>query len=186
MAFFKEFKQFALKGNVMDMAVGVIIGGAFGKIVSSFVNDILMPPIGALIGNTDFSQLRLDISKLRDATSHAVQAVGDVVAAGDAVIAPPAAEPIYWNYGAFIQQCVDFTILAFCVFLMVKMMNKLMKKKQEAAPAPVPEPSKEELLLTEIRDLLREQKNNPSESGSHAQSPTPIKSRTFCCAYKSE
>lgn len=99
MAFFKEFKQFALKGNVMDMAVGVIIGGAFGKIVSSFVNDILMPPIGALIGNTDFSQLRLDISKLRDATSHAVQAVGDVVAAGDAVIAPPAAEPIYWNYG---------------------------------------------------------------------------------------
>ena len=89
MAFFKEFKQFALKGNVMDMAVGVIIGGAFGKIVSSFVNDILMPPIGALIGNTDFSQLRLDISKLRDATSHAVQAVGDGVRAGAAVAPPP-------------------------------------------------------------------------------------------------
>ena len=79
MAFFKEFKEFALKGNVMDMAVGVIIGGAFGKIVSSLVNDILMPPIGALIGNTDFSQLRLDISKFRDMTSSAVHAVGDAV-----------------------------------------------------------------------------------------------------------
>ena len=132
MAFLKEFKEFALKGNVMDMAVGVIIGGAFGKIVSSLVNDILMPPIGALIGNTDFSQLRLDISKVRDVTSNA----------------------------AFIQQCVDFTILALCVFLMVKLMNRLMKKKEEA-PAPVPEPpapTKEELLLTEIRDLLKEQK----------------------------
>mgnify|MGYP000242359561 CR=1 FL=1 len=81
MAFLKEFKEFALKGNVMDMAVGVIIGGAFGKIVSSLVNDILMPPIGALIGNTDFSQLRLDISKFRDMTSSAVHAVGDVVTA---------------------------------------------------------------------------------------------------------
>ena len=132
MAFLKEFKEFALKGNVMDMAVGVIIGGAFGKIVSSLVNDILMPPIGALIGNTDFSQLRLDISKFRD-----------------------------MNYGAFIQQCIDFTILAFCVFLMVKLMNRLMRKKEEAAapaPAPEPAPTKEELLLTEIRDLLREQK----------------------------
>lgn len=82
MAFLKEFKEFALKGNVMDMAVGVIIGGAFGKIVSSLVNDILMPPIGALIGNTDFSQLRLDISKFRDMTSSAVHAVGDVVTGG--------------------------------------------------------------------------------------------------------
>lgn len=154
MAFLKEFKEFALKGNVMDMAVGVIIGGAFGKIVSSLVNDILMPPIGALIGNTDFSQLRLDISKFRDMTSSAVHAVGDVAAKA-------AAEPVYWNYGAFIQQCIDFTILAFCVFLMVKLMNRLMRKKEEAAapaPAPEPAPTKEELLLTEIRDLLREQK----------------------------
>ena len=149
MSFFKEFREFALKGNVMDMAVGVIIGGAFGKIVSSLVNDILMPPIGALIGNTDFSSLRLDISKVRDLSSKATHVVTDAIGS---------AEPIWWNYGAFIQQCVDFAILAFCVFLMVKMMNKLMKKKQEAAPAPVPEPSKEELLLTEIRDLLREQK----------------------------
>ena len=158
MAFFKEFKEFALKGNVMDMAVGVIIGGAFGKIVSSLVNDILMPPIGALLGNTDFSQLRIDISKVRDITSSAVQSVEGMVTKGDAAQAA-AAEPIYWNYGAFIQQCVDFTILALCVFLMVKLMNRLMKK--EAAPAPAPEPpapTKEELLLTEIRDLLKEQK----------------------------
>lgn len=161
MAFLKEFKEFALKGNVMDMAVGVIIGGAFGKIVSSLVNDILMPPIGALIGNTDFSQLRLDISKVRDVTSNTMHSVGDMVTGGgDPAQAAAAAEPIYWNYGAFIQQCVDFTILALCVFLMVKLMNRLMKKKEEA-PAPVPEPpapTKEELLLTEIRDLLKEQK----------------------------
>ena len=129
MAFLKEFKEFALKGNVMDMAVGVIIGGAFGKIVSSLVNDILMPPIGALIGNTDFSQLRLDISKFRDMTSSAVHAVGDVVTGGGEAAAKAAAEPVYWNYGAFIQQCIDFTILALCVFLMVKLMNRLMKKK---------------------------------------------------------
>ena len=162
MAFLKEFKEFALKGNVMDMAVGVIIGGAFGKIVSSLVNDILMPPIGALIGNTDFSQLRLDISKVRDVTSNAMHSVGDMVTGGgDPAQAAAAAEPIYWNYGAFIQQCVDFTILALCVFLMVKLMNRLMKKKEEA-PAPVPEPpapTKEELLLTEIRDLLKESRN---------------------------
>lgn len=159
MAFFKEFKEFALKGNVMDMAVGVIIGGAFGKIVSSLVNDILMPPIGALIGNTDFSQLRLDISKFRDMTSSAVHAVGDAVTGGGETVAQAAAEPVYWNYGAFIQQCIDFTILAFCVFMMVKLMNRLMKKKEEA-PAPAAEPvlSKDEQLLTEIRDLLKEQK----------------------------
>lgn len=130
MAFLKEFKEFALKGNVMDMAVGVIIGGAFGKIVSSLVNDILMPPIGALIGNTDFSQLRLDISKFRDMTSSAVHAVGDVVTGGGEAAVKAAAEPVYWNYGAFIQQCIDFTILAFCVFLMVKLMNRLMRKRR--------------------------------------------------------
>ena len=116
----------------MDMAVGVIIGGAFGKIVSSLVNDILMPPIGALLGNTDFSQLRLDISKMRDVTSSAVHSVGNIV--GDVTPeAVQAAEPIWWNYGAFIQQCVDFTILALCVFLMVKLMNRLMRKKEGGA-----------------------------------------------------
>ncbi len=132
MGFFKEFKEFAMKGNVMDMAVGVIIGGAFGKIVSSLVNDILMPPIGALLGNVNFTDLRLDISKIRDMS----QAVGEVVneVTPDGVnIAGKAAEtlePVYWNYGAFIQQCIDFTILALCVFLMVKLMNRLMKKRR--------------------------------------------------------
>lgn len=151
MAFFKEFKTFALKGNVMDMAVGVIIGGAFGKIVSSLVNDILMPPIGVLLGNTDFSRLRVDLSRLRDATVHATQAV-----TGDLLPSTAPTEPIYWNYGAFIQQCVDFVILAFCVFLMVKLTNRLTRKRETAVP---PAPSKEEQLLTEIRDLLRERQN---------------------------
>ena len=152
MAFFKEFKEFAVKGNVMDMAVGVIIGGAFGKIVSSLVDDILMPPVAALLGNTDFSRLRIDLSKMRAAAADTVGNLG-----GTGTADASAAEPIYWNYGAFIQQCVDFTILALCVFLMVKLMNRLMKKREAApaAPAPVPAPSKEEVLLTEIRDLLK-------------------------------
>ena len=149
MAFFKEFKEFALKGNVMDMAVGVIIGGAFGKIVSSLVNDIIMPPIGALLGNTDFSNLRIDLSRVRDLSSSAVSRVGELVNGSEAVIAQPAAEPVWWNYGAFI--------LAMCVFLMVKLMNRLIRKKA-AAPAPAPAPSKEEVLLAEIRDLLRDRK----------------------------
>lgn len=96
MSFFKEFREFALKGNVMDMAVGVIIGGAFGKIVSSLVNDILMPPIGALIGNTDFSSLRLDISKVRDLSSKATHVVTDAIGSGTAESVP--AEPIWWNW----------------------------------------------------------------------------------------
>ena len=143
MGFLKEFKEFAVKGNVMDMAVGVIIGGAFGKIVTSLVNDILMPPIGVIMGNTNFSDLKVDISVVRNA-------IGGV----------ENAEPVYWNYGAFIQQCTDFIILAFCVFLIVKLMNQLKKKKEEPAPtpapAPEPQPTKEEILLTEIRDLLKE------------------------------
>ncbi len=162
MGFLKEFKAFAIKGNVMDMAVGVIIGGAFGKIVTSLVNDILMPPISALMGNTDFSDLKVDLSAVRNAISKAGDAVVNVVAGSGDAVAEAAAEtaPIYWNYGAFIQQCIDFIILAFCVFMMVKMMNKLMKKEEAkpAAPAPAPAPSKEEVLLTEIRDLLKEKK----------------------------
>lgn len=141
MGFLKEFKAFALKGNVMDMAVGVIIGGAFGKIVTSLVNDIIMPPIGILVGGVDFTNLKLVIKK--------------AVIENGAEIAPA----VTWNYGAFIQQVVDFTILAFCVFMMVKIMNKLMKKEEKKpAPAAPPAPTKEELLLTEIRDLLKEQK----------------------------
>lgn len=152
MGFLKEFKAFALKGNVMDMAVGVIIGGAFGKIVTSLVNDILMPPIGMLLGNVDFKDLKVNLAAVKDAAASVVS---------DGVVP---SEPVYWNYGAFIQQCIDFAILAFCVFLLVKLMNKLsnLKKKEEEqpapAPAPEPEPTKEELLLAEIRDLLKDKK----------------------------
>ena len=124
MAFFKEFKEFALKGNVMDMAVGVIIGGAFGKIVSSLVNDVLMPPIGVLIGNADFSNLKLDISRVRDAV-----AAGTDFLSHDAAAAATTHEPVYLCYGAFLQQCIDFAILAFCVFLMVKLMNRITRKR---------------------------------------------------------
>ena len=143
MGFLKEFKEFAVKGNVMDMAVGVIIGGAFGKIVTSMVNDIIMPPIGLLVGGVDFTDMKITLKQ------QVLDAAGEVLS--------PA---VTWNYGAFVQQVVDFTILAFCVFLMVKVMNTINKKKKEEpapapAPAPAPEPSAEEKLLTEIRDLLK-------------------------------
>ena len=145
MGFLKEFKEFAVKGNVMDMAVGVIIGGAFGKIVTSLVNDVIMPPIGMIVGGVDFSDMKLTMKKA------VLDAAGEVVS--------PA---VTWNYGAFIQQVVDFTILAFCVFILVKLINSLNKKKEAPAPAPAPapepQPSKEEVLLTEIRDLLKERK----------------------------
>ncbi|MBP7856692.1 MAG: large-conductance mechanosensitive channel protein MscL [Prevotella sp.] len=126
-SFVKEFKEFAMKGNVMDMAVGVIIGGAFGKIVSSLVDNILMPIIGVLTGGMDFSALSIMV--------------------GDAKV----------NHGMFIQNVIDFLIIAFCIFLMIKGMNKLTKKKEAEpeAPAPAPEPSAEEKLLSEIRDLLK-------------------------------
>jgi large conductance mechanosensitive channel len=134
MKFLNEFKEFALKGNVMDMAVGVIIGGAFQKIISSVVNDIIMPPIGMLLGKTDFSNLSVTLNP-------------KAVAAG--------AEAVMWKYGAFIQTCLDFVILAFCVFLLVKGINLLKRKNTEApAPAAPPAPTAEETLLTEIRDLL--------------------------------
>ena len=145
MGFLKEFKEFAVKGNVMDMAVGVIIGGAFGKIMTSVVNDIIMPPVGVLVGGVDFSDMKLTLK------------LAVLVAAG-AVVTPA----VTWNYGAFVQQVVDFTILAFCVFLMVMLMNRLTKMPAPApAPAPAPEPPKpsnEEVLLAEIRDLLKEKK----------------------------
>ena len=106
----KEFKEFAVKGNALDMAVGVIIGGAFGKIVTSLVNDIIMPPIGALIGNTNFTDLKIDLSRVRDVASNVTSVLGEKVTATGTEM-----EPIYWRYGAFIQQVIDFTILAFCV-----------------------------------------------------------------------
>jgi len=133
----KEFKEFAVKGNAIDMAVGVIIGGAFGKIVSSIVDDIIMPPIGWLIGGVNFSDLKVTLP---------AEKIADGIEMQSATI----------NYGNFIQTTIDFVIIALCVFLLVKFINKLSRKKNEetAAPAPPPAPSKEEVLLTEIRDTL--------------------------------
>lgn len=137
MSIIKEFKEFAVKGNVVDMAVGIIIGAAFGKIVTSVVGDVIMPPIGLLIGGVDFSDLAV---VLKEATADA-----------------PA---VTIAYGRFIQTILDFTIVAFAIFMVVKGINRL-KRKEEAAAAAEPTPvgpSKEELLLTEIRDLLREKR----------------------------
>ncbi|SEF87502.1 large-conductance mechanosensitive channel protein MscL [Algoriphagus boritolerans] len=140
MGMLKEFKEFAIKGNVVDLAVAVIIGGAFGKIVSSFVNDIVMPPIGILIGGVDFKELNII---LKEATTDA---------AGEAVAA------VTLNYGMFIQNVIDFAIIAFVIFLAIKGINNLSKKKEEApAPPPPPAPTASEKLLEEIRDLLKKQ-----------------------------
>lgn len=136
-----------MKGNVIDMAVGVIIGGAFGKIVTSVVNDIIMPSVGMLIGGVNFKDLKLT---MKEAIPEQLNEAGEVVQA-----AVPA---VTLNYGNFLQQTFDFLIIAFCIFLMVKGITNLTKKKEEpkpAAPAPAPEPSAEEKLLTEIRDLLK-------------------------------
>ena len=139
MGFISEFKEFAVKGNVMDMAVGVIIGGAFGKIVTSLVNDVIMPVVSLCTGGIDFTNLFVNLS---DDTKYATLAAAQE--AGASVFA----------YGQFIQNIIDFLIIALCIFLMIKGMNKLMKKKAEE-PAPEPEPTAEEKLLTEIRDLLK-------------------------------
>ena len=130
MKLFDEFKAFVMRGNVVDLAVGVIIGGAFGKIVTSLVNDIFMPIIGMILGNVDFTSLEI---KLGEPVEGAEQAA--------------------IRYGAFIQEIVNFLIIALCIFMVIKVVNKLQKKKEEA-PAPAPEPTKEEVLLTEIRDAL--------------------------------
>ncbi|HCC82514.1 MULTISPECIES: large-conductance mechanosensitive channel protein MscL [unclassified Methylophaga] len=132
MSMVQEFKKFAMRGNVIDMAVGIIIGVAFGKIVSSFVADVIMPPLGLLLGGVDFKDLTIVLK----------EAVGETPAV---VIA----------YGQFIQTIVDFVIIAFVIFLVIKAMNSL-KAKEEAAPEAPPAPTKEEILLTEIRDLLKE------------------------------
>ncbi|MCQ4274846.1 MULTISPECIES: large-conductance mechanosensitive channel protein MscL [Pseudomonadaceae] len=136
MSLISEFKAFAMRGNVIDMAVGIIIGAAFGKIVSSFVDGVVMPPLGLLIGGVDFSDLAIVLK----------EAVGETPA-------------VLLRYGAFIQTVVDFLIVAFAIFLAIKAMNSLRRKEAEAPAAP-PAPTKEELLLTEIRDLLREQNRN--------------------------
>ena len=142
MGFFKEFKQFAMRGNVIDMAVGIIIGAAFGKIVSSLVNDVIMPPVGVLLGGVNFTDFKILI---KEAIPESVDAAGNII---------PAIGAVSLNYGNFIQVIIDFLIIAIAIFMMVKIMNNL-KKKEEAKPTAPPAPSKEEILLTEIRDLLK-------------------------------
>ncbi|NLZ94675.1 MAG: large-conductance mechanosensitive channel protein MscL [Bacteroidales bacterium] len=138
MALRKELKEFLLRGNVVDMAVGIVIGGAFGKIVTSFVNDILMPPIAMLLGDSKFTEMKLVLQS----------AVMD----GEEVIKPA----ITFNYGNFIQMVIDFLIVGISIFFVIKAINKIKRKKEEEpAPAAPPEPTKEETLLTEIRDLLQ-------------------------------
>jgi large conductance mechanosensitive channel len=137
MSMMKEFKAFAMRGNVVDMAVGIVIGGAFGKIIASFVSDVLMPPIGLLLGGVSFTDLKLTLQ--------------DAVLDADGIETVAA---VSINYGSFIQTMVDFIIIAFAIFMVVKAMNS-MKKKEEAAPAAPPAPTKEEVLLGEIRDLLK-------------------------------
>ena len=142
MGIVKEFREFAVKGNMLDMAVGIIIGGAFGKIITSLVNDVLMPPLGLLLGRVDFSNLKAVLQKGHDA-----------VMDGTAVVQPAVSE-VTINYGMFIQTLIDFLIVAFCIFVVIKAMNSL-KRKEEAAPAAPPPPSDEAVLLKEIRDLLK-------------------------------
>jgi large conductance mechanosensitive channel len=134
----KDFREFAMRGNVVDMAVGIIIGAAFGKVVTSLVNDILMPPIGLLLGQVDFSGLFINLGALPYATLAAATEAGAPVI----------------KYGLFINTVLDFVIVAFAIFMVIRAMNR-MKKQQAAAPAPPPTPSAEEKLLTEIRDLLK-------------------------------
>ena len=136
MGMISEFKEFAMRGNVIDLAVGVVIGGAFGKIVTSLVNDVVMPVIGKLVGGVNFSDLQVVL------TPASMGADGKEVAA------------VALRYGAFLQSMLDFVLVAFAIFLMVKVINRL-HRKQEAAPAPPAEPSPEVVLLTEIRDALR-------------------------------
>jgi large conductance mechanosensitive channel len=135
----KEFKEFAMKGNVLDMAIGVIIGGAFGKIVSSMVSDVLMPPIGLMMGKVDFSSLFIDLSQTNPASLAAAKAAG----------APTL------NYGVFLQSVFDFVIIAFVIFMLVKQVNRFKKEAPPPPPAAPPEPTNEEKLLREIRDLLK-------------------------------
>lgn len=131
MGMMKEFKEFAMKGNVVDMAVGIVIGAAFGKIINSLVKDVIMPPIGVLLGDVDFSKMGYIVKE-----------------------ATESAEAVMIKYGQFFNTIIEFIIIAFAIFMVVKGMNN-MKKKEEAKPAAPPAPSKEETLLSEIRDLLK-------------------------------
>jgi large conductance mechanosensitive channel len=138
MGMMSEFKEFAMRGNVVDLAVGVVIGAAFGKIVSALVDGILMPPIGLLLGGVNFADLALTLQEAQ------FDATGKETAAA-----------VLFKYGAFLQTILDFIIIAFAIFVVVKLMNRLKKKEAEAPPAPA-EPSAEVKLLTEIRDALKQ------------------------------
>ncbi len=140
----KEFKEFAVKGNVLDMAVGIIIGAAFGTVVKSLVADVIMPPIGMLLGGVDFTNLFATIE------------AGTMPGPYETLAAAQEAGAVTVNYGVFINEIVAFTIVAFAVFMIVRSFNKL-KRAEEEAPAAPPEPTKEEVLLGEIRDILRAQ-----------------------------
>jgi large conductance mechanosensitive channel len=141
MKILKDFKDFAMRGNVVDLAVGVIIGGAFGKIVASLVADVIMPPIGLLVGGVTFTDLKFVMKPA-------------------AVVDGVEKAAVTLNYGNFLQVTFDFLIVAFAIFMFIKLINKMNKKKEEApaAPAPPPQPTKEEVLLSEIRDILKEKK----------------------------
>lgn len=144
MSFVKDFKAFAMRGNIIDLAVAVVIGAAFGKIITSFVNDILMPPIGMLLGGRNFSDFKVVLKEGQEA----------VVQGG--VTVQEAIQQVTWNYGMFIQNIIDFLIIALSIFFILRAFMKMQKKEEApAAPPPPPEPTKEELLLTEIRDLLK-------------------------------
>lgn len=140
----KEFKEFAIKGNMLDMAVGIIIGAAFGTIVTALVNDVIMPVVGLLTGGVDFSDM------------HVVLQPGDPAGPYATIEAAAEAGAVTLNWGVFVNALISFLIVAFVLFMVIRNFNKL-KKQEEAAPAPPPEPSKEEVLLTEIRDLLKRQ-----------------------------
>lgn len=136
----KKFKEFALKGNVLDLAIGVVIGGAFGKIVSSLVNDVIMPILGLLLGGMNFSNLKLLIGSKNNV-------------------------PLYLNYGTFIQSVIDFLIISFSIFMFIKLISSFKKKDEiKEVQEQIPEPTKEELLLAEIRDLLKEQNKTSNEA----------------------
>lgn len=141
MPLFKEFKQFAMRGNVIDLAVGVIIGAAFGKIVSALVDKILMPPLGIILGKVNFSDLKIVLQ--------------NAVTEGNKIVTPEVAI----GYGAFLQTMIDFIIIAFCIFLVVKVYQMAVKKEEASPPPPAP-PTKDQELLTEIRDLLKQRQNS--------------------------
>jgi large conductance mechanosensitive channel len=141
MGFFKEFKDFAMRGNLIDFAVGVIVGGAFGKVTTSFVDGIVMPVVGKLIGGANFTDLKY---KIQDGTKEVLDSSGNIIT--------KSVPEVFIKYGEFITHCLDFVVVAFVMFLVIKGMNNL--KKAEPAPAPAP-PTKEQELLSEIRDLLK-------------------------------